>query len=483
MLNIQSLSKKPNILIAIILAVFFFKGIFLVALHPIFDGQDEARHYANIQYFSHSEDNYWDESRENIKKDDDQLETYGFSEEIGKTSTAADSEILRSEIFNTIRFSEGYDGKNEHAIRTEQWASHIYSNKPEIIGGLQFYHHFLSFFEKTLSYQDILTRFFIFRIFSVFLATIAIYISFLIAKNSGLSIKNSLLISTIISFHPKFSDYLTNINYDAFIIPIFFFFTLNGILALKNGPGWKNLSLMLLSAILAFLTKGTGIVLFVAFIFLVFYLIFEKIKNGSPLRLRIFYFFSAICILCLGFFSKKYLPLQNGMVKIFETFTEYIDKSLTLGKLALSSRTYWGNVGWVDSWLLSHFTNIIWIIQVISVIGLILYFFTKNTPSYLPRKKYAIFFLGMIFALQLSIRAFDWRVYVHEGIISLGTPGRYFLPNLVSHIILFYTGLGMLFHKIKKEHFFEYSLKLGAILMFSLSMYIIFDVIIYRFYL
>ncbi|GBE16714.1 hypothetical protein BMS3Abin15_00536 [bacterium BMS3Abin15] len=86
----------------------------------------------------------------------------------------------------------------------------------------------------------------------------------------------------------------------------------------------------------------------------------------------------------------------------------------------------------------------------------------------------------MIVVLQFGIRLADWRAFIRTGALELGTPGRYFLPNIIVHMAVVFTGLGVI---IKKEKYFRNVLIGGLILMFSLSMYLIFDIIMPRFYL
>jgi len=100
--------------------------------------------------------------------------------------------------------------------------------------------------------------------------------------------------------------------------------------------------------------------------------------------------------------------------------------------------------------------------------------------EFLPEKKYIIFFIGIILALQLAIRFYDWRVFDATGQILIGTPGRYFLPNIIPHILLIVTGLGF-FTRNKKQ--FHILLKILALLMILLSLYSIINVIIPRYYL
>jgi hypothetical protein len=68
---------------------------------------------------------------------------------------------------------------------------------------------------------------------------------------------------------------------------------------------------------------------------------------------------------------------------------------------------------------------------------------------------------------------------MERGSLDLGTPGRYFLPNIAAHIALVFTGLGML---LRKEKYFRASLIISFLLVFSYCLYMIFDVVMPRFY-
>ena len=157
---------------------------------------------------------------------------------------------------------------------------------------------------------------------------------------------------------------------------------------------------------------------------------------------------------------------------------------MSFGKFGLTERTYWGTLGWTDSWLVDNAVELLKYLEIVALVGLGFFFFGKKTaPKYLPEKKYVLFLILMVAALQLEIRVADWNLFDRLGKIELGTPGRYFLPNLALHIILMFTGLGTLFTYLKREHYFEKALLTGLIFMFSISMYLVFDVVIYRFYM
>ncbi|MDR3558857.1 MAG: glycosyltransferase family 39 protein, partial [Candidatus Pacebacteria bacterium] len=252
--------KKPSFILALILLVFFLKGVFLATVYPMFTGQDEARHYNTIQYLVQPSGLNLPLNDRYAKTNNDNFSDYNFSQEILQVGQASGIDRLRSDIFNTINFSSGYNGRNEAAIDSNGWKPYNYFSYRDIaLPGL--YHQLGAAIEKAFANQNILVRFYSIRIFSVLLGTLAILFAYLIAENVGFPAEYALLLTAIVAFQPKLSDYFTNINYDALLIPMFFLFTLGGVLALKNGLNWKNFSVMLLAAVAATLTKGTGLIL------------------------------------------------------------------------------------------------------------------------------------------------------------------------------------------------------------------------------
>ena len=486
--KILTFCQKPSFLLGLILVAFFLKGLFLVSAFPIFGGQDESRHYNTIQYLSEPKEKNWpiemqtEEQRKAQNKDD--LGTYRYSQEIQNTATATDTDALRGDIFNTIAFSDSSQGINENKINAHIWKPYNFISPPDAVSGTVLYHRLGTLIEKAFAAKSILVRFYLMRIFSVLLGTLVILFSYLIAKNMGFSARHSLIITAIISFQPKFAFYYSNINYDALLILMFALFTYAGVLALKNGPNWKNITLLIFSIFVAKETKATGIILLVVFIFLLAYLLYKKfetrIKNHiSP------YSILAITLAVVIALALITLSLDiTNLGKITASIGNYLAKSLTLGKIALSARTYWGTLSWTNSFFMDYIINFIWLVEFFSLIGLGFFFFGKTEkPKFLPEKKYLLFLIGMIVALQLGIRVADWQFFAPLEKLEIGAPGRYFLPNLTAHIILVFSGLGLLFARFKKETYFEKSLILSTILMLAFSLYLIFDVIIFRFYL
>lgn len=482
--------QDSRVILTLILLVFFLKGVFLVALLPIFGGQDEARHYNTIQYLAEptgavSKNEKEQKANNDRQRDKDDFRTYNFSEEIQKTAEATDTDILRGEIYNTIRFSPSSDGMNESEINARIWKPYNYYDEPDTAGiGNSLYHRTASQIERLFSSQDILVRFSLIRIFSVLLGSFAVFLCYHIARTIGFSSRISLILAAILAFQPKFSFYLTNINYDAFLIPSFFLFTYAGARTLRNGLNGKSISLLLLSILIATQTKGTGYILVIALLGLITFLLSEKVKlQTKKIRYRIYGMCIIISTTVVSFLFNHFLQISS-----MSSLGDYISKTITFSRFILPSETYWGTLSWVNSPLLSNVTNIIFVIETIALIGLALLLFSKKFkvqyPAFLPARKYVIFLIGMILALQIGIRIADWSVFSRIGgmKMSLGTPGRYFLPNLASHILLVGIGLGAVLAYFKKENYFEPLLLTILIGSFSLMTYLIFNVIILRFY-
>jgi hypothetical protein len=472
--------KKPSFLLLIILLSFLFKEIFLIAVFPIFSGQDEARHYNTIQFILEPKEKNW-----KIKKYDDRVkikekfETYGFSQEIRETAKIINSNTRSSVPYDYLSFDSEYFGKGEEEINLAKWKP-LNEFTPADVANGYIYHNIVSVIEKFFSQENIFVRFFSIRIFSAIMGAFAVLISYFIAKNIGFSKKNSLILAAITSFQPRFSVYFTNINYDVLLIPAFFLFTLGGIFAIKNGINWKNILVMLIAMIIAIFAKMTGIILLPVFFILFVFLMRKKIKETNKKQFIIF--LAPVVLIIFLFFYKYDISNITGRYENIKQLKpiEYLTKSLGPGRIMLTSNSYWGNLNWENNFISDNFIKIIWTLESFSLIGLVWFCFSRKKIDFLPDKRYIFFLLFMIITLQLGIRFADFRVFSDTGSLALGAPGRYFIPNLASHMILIFVGFGML---LKRKEYFDKSLLAGLILMASFCFYLIFVIIIPRYYL
>ncbi len=476
--------QEPTILLSILLIAFFFKGVFLVALFPMFTGQDEARHYNTIQYLNEPTEKPTPEDNRKTTVGNDSFSGYNFSEEILRAGEASDIDRIRKGLFETIDFAQGTNiGKNEATIEKQAWRPINFFLHPDIVGGKSLYHQIGARIEHALEDSSILVRFYALRIFSVLLGTLAVLFAYLIAKNAGFDTRASILIAALVSFQPKFSQYFTNINYDTLLIPIFFLFTLGGVLSIKDGPNVKNILIMAIAIILGLLTKGTAIVMLPVFIALVAFHLFTRItiKNPKKLLFSIFIILGAIIFITL-LFREKYsfhhiIPSAGSPIETIQSLGKYLEKSKGTN---LTTRTYWGALDWNDGFLSNYSIDIIRTIEYISAIGLLVFLFARRTPSFLPNKRQVLFCIGILLALQLGIRIADWISFIQIGYIGFGTPGRYFLPNLAIHIIVVAVGIGMLAGTRRRLH---NALAIFTLGLFFFSLALTINSIVPRFYL
>lgn len=481
-----SLLKNERVLVGTLLVAFFLKGVFLAALFPMFTGQDEARHYNTLQYLNEPPEKTWATEDRGAKTNRSTFSEYNFSEEILNTGTAAGLDSLRGGLYNTTPFAAGsFDGPNESTITANKWPPYNHYVPADTAGGgSSLYHHIAAAIERTLSGSDILVRFYSIRLFSVLLGTLAVFLAYRIARTIGFDMMTGFALAAIVAFQPKFAMYFTNINYDVLLIPLFFLFTLAGISSLKNGLGWKNFSLLFLSVILGFLTKGTAIVLLISFVVLVGFHLFNNVRDRKKFVLSLATFIFVLGLATIPFSSHyglaTLLPSKGGFGGTISALGDYMGKSLTPGHFALSSRTYWGSLGWNANFISDHFTDVMWLIEAIATVGLVSLLFRDRGAKYLPERKYIVFFILLTVALQLGIRAADFSVFLHTDKLDLGTPGRYFLPNLATHIILVFVGLGALLGTRER---FRIALNVGVVTMVFFSLYLTLDVILPRFYL
>ncbi len=491
----KSPSKNPKIILGIILIAYFCQGVFLAILQPIFTGQDEARHYNSIQLIA-------EPYREHIKdpvpligsQNKNDLSTYRFSEEIRETARATDNHLLRSEDYNTTRFSQSSLGPNESSINSRAWSvANFIGGKytPDAVTSTTLYHSIASLIERFFADDSILTRFYLIRLFSVILGTIAIFFAYLTARTIGFSSPISLLITAIIAFQPKLALYLSQINYDALLIPLYFLFTYLSARIVRDGFTKPNTIALLLTLTAAIYTKATGALLLIMILPLFVPMLWQKFyhhKNEKQKRVLCISTLLGIISIMLAF-SLYFFGSATALFDKLSTLPTYLEKSLSWNKTIWPSESYWGILGWTNSSFLQSVPIVIFLIEFIASLGLSLLFFSKKLraayPSHLPSQKNVLFLLSMIIILQLGVRVADWEAFTRVGgmTMSLGTPGRYFLPTLLAHILILTTGLGSFLTYFGKQSWLRPIITLWLLLMVAFTLHTIFNTIIFRYYL
>lgn len=482
------ISKKPLFWLSILLFVFITKGVFLSILFPFFQGPDEQLHYATIQHHDEPREKTWPITRSATRVGvGSDISTFGFSEETIRSAQTTGFDEVKFQNENTQEFSQSATGLNENEIINNKWKKYIDIYPTNTSGTSSIYYSLGTKIEQLLSDRSILTRFFSIRFLSIAFGALVVLLAYLTARKIDLSERNSLIIATLVAFQPMLSASASQVNIDIALILAFSSYIYVSAWMLHDGMNRKNLVLLPLTLLLAFYSKGPGIILFALTPFLLGYLIYKRF-DISPKRFFLWAILSIFVLSSLVFLlvPKNYLigitnfSAASRFDSPIESLTKYADKTLGTGALLRTEASYWGHFGWLDTKVSSDALTAIRDIEMVAFLGIALFLLSKKTASYLPQKKYVIFFIGIIFALQLAIRFYDWRVFDATGQILIGTPGRYFLPNIIPHILLIVTGLGF-FTRNKKQ--FDILLKTLLVLMILYSLYAMIDIIIPRYYL
>lgn len=479
-IQFSALLRRPLVLLTLILAAFLCRETFLITVFPMFTGQDEARHYNTIQWLAEGRDPICNDQANDENQDKKDLGTYRFSEEIRKTSDAANLSVWRSENYHKPEFITGNQGSNESLIQEQNWSRITSTCPPDIAANARhfsLFHFSGSLVEQAWENTDIMTRFYLIRLMAVLLGTLTILFAYLATIEAGFSSRVSLLIALILSLQPKLSTYTTNINYDSLLIPLFALFLLAGLRCLRRGLTTTNIVLLTVAFGGSILTKGTGLVLLAGLSCLVVILLRQQqFWNNITIRQWL-----TVGILSLGFLIiiNSIYPLSNLFPNINPTsLLNYLEKGLP--KIPSSSQNFWGVMSWTRASHGHWFVWIIWAIEAMAIYGLFRYFRTKTTPIFLPSKPATLFLVTLFVALQLGVRFHDWHVFQETGSLALGTPGRYFLPTLLPQLLLMAIGIGTL---LKRSLFLERSLLLFAALILAFHLYTTWLIIIPRFYL
>ncbi|MDD2766367.1 MAG: glycosyltransferase family 39 protein [Candidatus Moranbacteria bacterium] len=488
--------KAPEFILTLILVVFFFKGVFLSVLFPFFQAPDEQTHYATIQQRAEPNEKTWTIKQGKDSSNGIDISTYHFSEETIQTAQKLQFDDVKFQKENTQEFSQSDRGLHEDEIMSNNWKRYIDTYPANISGTISFYYSLGAKVEQILSDQSILTRLFSMRLLSVVMGVLIVFLAYLISQKIGFSKQNSLIITALVAFQPMFSASASQVNIDIALILAFSFYIYASVSLLHSGMHWKDILLLILSLPLAFYSKGPGIVLFAITPFLLGYLIYKRF-NISLKKFSLYVsiaIFILVAVITLSVPKSYFVSITNfNATSKFdspvESLTKYIDKTINMTSVLRTEKSYWGNFGWLDTPLSGNIIQGIWILEIIALFGIVLFFVPKRflkkirmgtEKSYLPEKKYILFFFGIMIALQLAIRFFDWRIFDAYKQILIGQPGRYFLPTIIPHIIVMAVGLGF-FTRSKKQ--FDILIKTLLVSMILLSLHAMIDVIIPRYYL
>lgn len=534
--SIANFCKKPQVLLSLILLVFIFKGLVFVAIVPMHQGPDEYIHYATVQYLAEPKEKTWPIiERKRVTGDTKDIPNFNYTQEIRKFAELTQSKEFSGHPQNTQNLNPEAVQSVETEMRSGIYLPYMDFSPSHTTNKKTLLAHYLgSLVERALAKESVFERYFAVRILAIFYGLITIVCAYFIALWSGFKKNHALLLAGIVSFQPQFSATTAIINYDPLLIAAFSIFLLGATSVLKHGLRRINAIGMIAATIIALYTKGIGVILIFLTAGVIFWGLRERFDFIKKIKfwkliLAIIAIFSAVFFLA----PKRYtsiitkIPLESRGKTLYKSLSSYLNSyTLNKNRYQRTSVTYWGTFGWLDTTIHGNAAKRIRQIEYISLVGLAALFlisvkdsrilrktraglnrlaklkffaslpsrktFAKISPvfqyireclfvkkTFLPENKFLIFFAISIFILQFSIRFFDWHGIYFNG-KGVETPGRYFLPNLIPHMLLVTTGLGMF---VKSSRAFGLILRSIFALMILFSLYAIFLIIIPRYYL
>lgn len=475
-------SNKTTFFIVALLALFTLKGVLLALLIPLFQNPDELTHYATVQHWAQERASSLSPEADTLPGSVPHANSPEVSQEIIQAAMVEQFDEVKASPENIQHFS---DSSHPSLLSVESIPSQVTAGN--ISGTISLYYLIASKFEAILGTFDLATRVFSARLIATLFGIGTLIIAYFTARKIGFSTTLSLVFTTLIAFQPMFSLTAAQVNIDSALVFAFSFFLYAGACVLKDGLNTKNVLLALFAALLGIFSKGPGIVLIVMLYPLFVWGAYRVLKlPRKQFLIRLIGATLLLLLLVLFVLPKSYLmdisryALPSKFDSPLQSISSYLSKTLSTGELRDTVRSYWGHFGWLDHALPDWSLSLIILITVTGFIGTLWYLCSQKHMAYLPERRFLVFFLGMVLSLQIAIRFYDWRVFDYTGQILIGQPGRYFLPNIIAHLLIIITGLGFLLREAIRFYSLIKALTLAIIL---LQLHAIVNVILPRYYL
>ena len=430
--------KKHRYLLTLFITIFVI-GVVWIVLVPIFHTPDEQSHLGQVAFMVEK------------RRAPNSLDTYDLSEEIYISEKLLDTD--RDKLGNNkftfhpqyrLEYSEGIIGKYEANIsdlaKTDAKKTFVHSESTR--------YPVLYYIPATIIYkffynQDIFTRIFFIRIWSLLLFLGTVYSTYKLGEHIRPKEKLfSYILAILVSFQPMMMFANIGVSSDSLGNLLFTLFLLSGVRIITQGVSPKNIAFLVMATILSIYTKPQFIIV-LPIIFLLFLISgFQQIKNKK------YFILSAFGILTFIVFILY--QLRGGPSSIIIVF----QNKLNLTNLAKFTFTYtlphtikevmpwyWGIYDWLGITYSRSVHRIINRIVLLSLIGCLLSI--KSILSYnFWRKKEnqaLLFLFTSAFLFFIAISFYDWLSWYSSG-FQLGVQGRYFFPVISIHMIILLLG-------------------------------------------
>lgn len=424
----KKLKLKILGLISSLVGIIFTWGL----LVPAFEFPDEQAHFGTVSFLLENN------RLPNYKEKDMTQEMYKTQEFLGIKRDEYGNNQYTYHPEHTVEYTTSNIGKHElEIINLNNIKDRSTYTKDEAARYPPLYYQFSTLFLNLVNNQDILTRLFVVRIGSLFIAAamaLTLFkIGILIFKNQQLA----LTLTTITMIQPMISFVTAGINSDNLYNLLFMVIIYLSLKTLKEGVNIKNLLATTFTIMATIYTKPQGVIA----IPITLLALMMKIIKERRWKLLGWVIFISFCVLGLGWGQlPKYISFINISNSNGESFIDFL--RFSTNKLVTQNIVwYWGVFKWLGVVLPPIYWRVANRVVLLSVVGLVFYFYKvfkkKKTiidpllTSFLILT--ATIYAGMIFWI-------DWQ-YLKGWGFSIGVQARYFFPTIVTHMALMQTGL------------------------------------------
>jgi hypothetical protein len=421
---------------------------------PIFEFPDEQAHFGSISYLvSHNSMPVYNKLDLTIEMTETQKHLGVFRNDVGQNRYTYHPEYHPEYTSTNIGLYEDEIKSLNNQENRDTYVGSEAAKYPPI------YYLLGSFYTRLVNQSDIITRVFTSRIINLDIALLMA----LVIWHIGILIFNQKIYAKLLVFivmlQPMMSFVTAGINSDNLHNLLFFVTIYLGLRLIKYELKIRDLLLLVLTIGLDIYTKPQG---FIGIVVAGTAILIAVIRHRQWKML------TWIGLIGLGaiLFGASQWEIYRGLFSVGNehgvTFIEYF--RFTANKLMAQNVVwYWGVFKWLGVVLPPHYWRVANRIVLVSVIGLIIYWFKVIKKKKIVADPFMTLYMilsAVVYALVIFW--YDWQHMKQNG-YSLGIQARYFFPTIVAHMSILITGIMSLSSNIKVQKW----LHCGIILVFA----------------
>lgn len=451
---------------------FFLTGLIWAVLVPIWHFPDEQAHFGQVAFMA--------EKGRNPKGNELDLteEIYASEKLLGTARDNLGNNRFTFHPEYRIEYTDSLMGKYEASIaalaKTNAKNTFVHQEAARYPTA---YYIPASIIYKLFYAQDLFTRVFAVRFWSLILFIITVFITYKIGVL--LNPSNKLFaqtLSILVGFQPMMVFSNVGVNSDALGNMLFTLFIFLCLRLITNRISKKDLFLLLLTCILAIYAKPQFIIVIPLLALLSLFIIFRDVKKKKKLRyLAVLGFVLAAVLLALYYFRIGGVVLIDWFIAKFNLasfikFTREYTLSHTFSEVF---PWYWGIFDWLGVTYPRIVHKIINRIAVIAAIGFVYWLYKSIRKMWWKQYNFqGVIFLIIINILYfLAISYYDWLSW-YTSHFPLGVQGRYFFPLISSQMVILLLGWQAIF----PNKWQLWGKKILGLLMISLYFYALYTI-------